>query len=99
MKKVLYSIALSIVLAPSAFADNKSSLSFDSYEWDFGAINAERGTVCHTFTLKNVSKNPVKIGKSIPSCECIKAVYPTVAINPGEVAKVMVAFSPSGASP
>ncbi|MBQ0047067.1 MAG: glycoside hydrolase family 3 C-terminal domain-containing protein [Prevotellaceae bacterium] len=97
MKKIFLSIAMGTLVGVSALAQSRS-LSFDAYEWDFGAINAERGTVCHTFTLKNVSKNPVKIGKSIPSCECIKAVYPTVAINPGEVAKVMVAFSPSGAS-
>lgn len=97
MKKILTYIALSALAAAPIMAQNKY-LAFDSYEWDFGNINAEKGTVCHTFTVKNISKSPVKIGKSIPSCECIKAHYPTEIISPGEVVKVMVAFSPSGAS-
>lgn len=81
-----------------ACAQKNAVVSFDSYEWDFGTIEAARGAVCHTFQFKNTSKMPVRISKAIPSCECIKAIYSNDFVKPGEVAKVMVAFSPSGAS-
>ncbi len=97
MKKIVYSIALSMAFIPVS-AVNRSSLSFDTYEWDFGAIDAAKGTVCHTFTFKNVSKAPVRIAKANASCECITAHYPSNAIKPGEEAKVLVAFSPNNAS-
>ena len=97
MKKIIYSIALSIAFIPAS-AGNRSSLSFDTYEWDFGAIDAAKGTVCHTFTFKNVSKAPVRIAKMNASCDCITARYPSNAIKPGEEAKVLLAFSPNNAS-
>ena len=97
MKKIIYSIALSMAFIPVS-AGNRSSLSFDTYEWDFGAIDAAKGTVCHTFTFKNVSKAPVRIAKTNASCDCITAHYPSDAIKPGEEAKVLLAFSPNKAS-
>ena len=99
MKKFTFLMVCSLLAATPTLAQlKKSPITFDRYEWDFGAINASKGTVCHTFTLQNTSKQPVQIGKSIPSCECIKAFYTTEQIQPGEVVKVMVAMSPSGAS-
>ena len=97
MKKIIYSIALSIAFIPAS-AGNRSSLSFDTYEWDFGAIDAAKGAVCHTFTFKNVSKAPVRIAKTNASCDRITALYPSNAIKPGEEAKVLLAFSPKKAS-
>ena len=99
MKKLTFLMVCSLMAATPSLAQlKKSPVTFDSYEWDFGAINASKGAVCHTFTLQNTSKMPVQIGKSIPSCDCIKAFYTTEEIQPGEVVKVMVAMSPSGAS-
>lgn len=98
MKKFnLYIVAIMIATSSIAAAQ-KRPVSFNSYEWDFGNISASKGTVCHTFTLKNNSNKPVKIGKDLPSCECIKAFYPTTAILPGEETKVMVAMSPAGST-
>ena len=87
-----------LATAPSLAQTKKSPVRFDTYEWDFGPVNTNNGTVCHTFTLHNISNATVQIGKAIPTCECIKAVCPTEVIHPGEVAKVMVALSPSGGS-
>jgi len=93
MKKVLLFIAMALFTANS-FAQKKSAVKFDAYEWDFGAVEVADGTVCHTFTFKNTSKQPVRIAKTIPSCECIKAFYADDDVAPGASAKVMVAFSP-----
>ena len=87
-----------LATAPSLAQTKKSPVRFDTYEWDFGPVNTNNGTVCHTFTLHNISNATVQIGKAIPTCECIKAICPTEVIHPGEVAKVMVALSPSGGS-
>jgi len=72
----------------------KSPVAFDRYEWDFGTVEAAEGTVCHTFTFTNKSKEAVKIDRDIPSCECIRAFYEDKTVEPGETAEVMVAFSP-----
>jgi len=93
MKKSLLCIAFALV-ACASFAQKKSAVKFDAYEWDFGTIEVVDGTVCHTFTFKNTSKQPVKIAKDIPSCECITAQYSADEVMPGESAKVMVALSP-----
>ena len=95
MKKIITSIfcALCIVTAVNAQA-KKSPVVFDKYEWDFGTIEAAEGTVCHTFTFTNTSKEAVKIAKDIPSCECVRAFYDDVTVAPGEKAEVMISFAP-----
>ncbi|WP_302330034.1 glycoside hydrolase family 3 N-terminal domain-containing protein, partial [uncultured Muribaculum sp.] len=95
MKKIILSCACAMLLAFPMEAQKKSAVSFDSYEWNFGKVNATEGAVCHTFTLKNKSKEPVSISKAIPSCECISAQYPTTPIAPGSTAEVMVVFTPA----
>ncbi|WP_304469114.1 DUF1573 domain-containing protein, partial [uncultured Muribaculum sp.] len=95
MKKIILSCACAMLLAFPMEAQKKSAVSFDSYEWNFGKVNAAEGAVCHTFKLKNKSKEPVSISKAIPSCECISVQYPTTPIAPGSTAEVMVVFTPA----
>ncbi len=96
MKKLPLFLTGLLLLSASVFA--KSPVKFDSYEWDFGKINPHKGTVCHTFTMKNTSGKEVKIGKINPSCECITAFYPSATLLPGEEMKVMVAVSPANSA-
>ena len=99
MKKLYIALIGLMLMAASIQAKTgKSPVKFDSYEWNFGTVDPEKGTVCHTFTMKNTSDKAVKIGKAIPSCECIEAFYPSEAIAPGEEVKVMVALSPDTSS-
>ena len=95
MKKLFVISFCAMLLAMPLYAQKKSPISFDSYEWNFGNVNAKAGTICHTFTFKNKSKAPVAIAKVNPSCECIQAQYPTDAVAPGELAEVLVVFTPS----
>lgn len=95
MKNLILLCVCAILLAvPASAQKKKSAVSFDSYEWDFGTLNAKEGAVCHTFMLKNNSKETVVIGKAIPSCECIFAQYSDAAVAPGETAEVRVVFDP-----
>ena len=84
-----------LLLAAPSFAQQKSAARFNHYEWDFGRIEAVDGAVCHTFTFRNVSKTPVVIARTIPSCECIQAICPDKAIAPGAEGKVMVVLAPA----
>ena len=84
-----------LLLAAPSFAQQKSAARFNHYEWDFGRIEAVDGAVCHTFTFRNISKTPVVIARTIPSCECIQAICPDKAIAPGSEGKVMVVLAPA----
>ena len=95
MKRIASLLMAALFFAASISATVwKSPLSFDSYQWNFGSINPSEGTVCHTFTFTNKSKETVAIFGDIPSCECISAFYDNDAVAPGESATVMIAYSP-----
>ena len=95
MKRIASLLMAALFFAASISAAVwKSPLSFDSYQWNFGSINPSEGTVCHTFTFTNMSKEAVTIFGDIPSCECIRAFYDNDAVEPGESADVMIAYSP-----
>ena len=95
MKKLLMIIFAGLLFAAPTFAQQKSAARFNQYEWDFGRIEAVDGAVCHTFTFRNISKTPVLIARTIPSCECIQAICPDKAIAPGAEGKVMVVLAPA----
>ena len=86
---------ITCLLTTAAMAQQKSAARFDNYEWDFGHIEAYNGAVCHTFKMRNVSKTPIIFGKTVTACDCIKAVCPDQAVEPGAEAKVLVVFSPA----
>ena len=95
MKKTLISLFCALCLIAATDAQTKKSpIVFDAYEWDFGTVESAEGTVCHTFTFKNNSKEAVKIDRDIPSCECVRAFYDDVTVEPGAEATVMISFNP-----
>ena len=95
MKKIILTLFCALGLIAASDAQNrKSPVVFDAYEWDFGTIEAAEGTVSHTFTFTNTSKEAVKIDRDIPSCKCIRAFYDDVVVEPGQKAEVMVSFAP-----
>ena len=94
MKRLTATLVCALCMFAAEAQNWKSPVAFDRYEWDFGTVEAAEGTVCHTFTFTNKSKEAVKIDRDIPSCECIRAFYEDKTVEPGETAEVMVAFSP-----
>ncbi len=99
MKRVLLCAALAALSWGNMMAqkNTKNAVTFDTYEWDFGTIEAANGAVCHTFTVKNNSKKPIKIAKTISSCDCITAHYANDEVMPGKTAEVMVTLNPKNA--
>ena len=95
MKRIITTIICAVCLIGAAQAQKaKSPVAFDKYEWNFGAIDPADGTVCHTFTFRNNSNEPVLISRDIPSCDCIRAFYDDDEVLPGEYAEVLIAYSP-----
>ena len=88
-------MACCLFMAASIHAQQNRLAKFDSYEWDFGHVEASLGAVCHTFHLRNISSSPLLFGKYVASCECVKAVFPQQPVPPGEEADVMVVFTPA----
>lgn len=72
-----------------------SPLLFDALEHDFGKINETDGVVEHTFTIANISKEPVRIDHVATSCGCTTAQYSTDPIAPGKMLEFTVAFNPA----
>ena len=95
MKRTVISLFCAVCMIAAVSAQTKKSpVVFDTYEWDFGTIEAAEGTVCHTFVFTNNSKEAVKIDRDIPSCKCVSAFYEDITVEPGQKAEVMVAFAP-----
>lgn len=95
MKRLLITIiSVLAVLTATDAQTKKSPIVFDAYEWDFGTVEAANGTVSHTFTFTNNSKEPVMIASDIPSCKCVRAFYDDNEVAPGEKATVMISFAP-----
>lgn len=91
MKRFLTTLSAVLFVLTGLYAQSsKSPLMFDEYDWDFGKTDALNGTVCHTFTFTNKSKQDVYIDRDIPSCECIRAFYEDKIIAPGETAKAEI---------
>ena len=95
MKKIIISLFCALCLIAATDAQTKKSpVVFDAYEWDFGTVDSANGTVSHTFTFTNKSKEAVKIAKDIPSCTCIRAFYEDTEVEPGQSAEVMISYAP-----
>lgn len=95
MKKNCFLLLIALLLSLPVTGASKRAVSFDSYSFDFGALNAKEGAVCHSFRLTNHSASPMVLSEAIPSCDCIMALLPDGPVAPGESAEVLVVFNPS----
>ena len=95
MKKYCLPVILSAVLMLTS-AGKQKEVSFDSYNHDFGTVNSKQGAVSHRFRLSNNGKTPVTVARTSPSCDCIQALIPESAIEPGQSADILVVLDPSG---
>ncbi len=77
-------------------AEEKKRIVFNTTEWDFGLIGSgQEGPVSHTFRMKNVSKESVKIGNLVPSCSCVIAKMSDKTLSPGEEGELEFILSPT----
>ena len=50
----------------------------------------------HRFKFTNTGERPLTINSAKTDCDCIKVVYPTTPIAPGESDEIIVKFNTSG---
>lgn len=61
---------------------------------NFGTIAEERGSVSHSFTLTNVSDQPMVILRVNTDCGCTTPTYDRTAVAPGDSIPIQITFNP-----
>ena len=90
---ILASLLLFFVL--TSFSQ-KSNISFDEREHNFGDIEEKGGKVSHKFTFTNNGKNPLRILSVKPSCGCTTPDWTKDEIKPGNQGYIIAEYNPKG---
>ena len=100
MKRTIISIFCAVALFTSVDAQTKKSpVVFDSYEWDFGTIDAAEGTVAHTFTFTNTGNADLHILQVASGCGCTTPKYTKKPVKPGKKGSIKVEYDATGRRP
>jgi hypothetical protein len=93
MKKLLIA-ALALVGFGTAQAQKKVSdvAKFDVETFDFGKVKVNVPATA-TFTITNISNQPILIETVTPACGCTKGDYTTAPIKPGATGKITAIFN------
>lgn len=94
MKK--YSILLVFFFVCLAVFSQKSVLSFEVKEHDFGKINEEVGKVTYEFDFVNKGNSPLVINRVQASCGCTTPEWTKEPIEPGKKGSITVTYSTTG---
>lgn len=89
-------ILFSLLTLFDAAAQDNPALKFNPVQWDFGAIEENRGSVSHNFTLTNISREPVTILHISTSCGCTTTEYSAKTVMPSATEQFTVSFDPRG---
>ncbi len=86
---------LFLVLCASVWAEegklSKARIFLPDARWDFGYV-PERGSVSHTFQVKNIGQDTLIIVRARPGCACTMAPLTKDRLAPGETAELEVIF-------
>ena len=94
MKKYSF-LLVSFFICMSVFSQ-KSVLSFELKEHDFGKINEEVGKVTYEFDFVNKGNSPLVISRVQASCGCTTPIWTKVPIEPGKKGSITVTYSATG---
>lgn len=71
---------------------------FDSDSHDFGVIRGD--SVCsHVFVVRNSGTAPLVLLAAHSGCSCTSCDFPAEPVQPGDSARLIVTFNPSGRMP
>ena len=100
ISKILLVLAVLLVGVASVSArkapGSKVGTEFSTLVFDFGTVNADKGSVEHKFIMTNTGTQPVAILTAVPSCGCTVADYSKKPIEPGEATTIKVKFNLAG---
>ena len=91
-----YSLASLLLFFVLTSFSQKSNISFDEREHNFGDIEEKGGKVSHKFTFTNNGKNPLKILSVKPSCGCTTPDWTKDEIKPGNQGYIIAEYNPKG---
>ena len=91
-----YSLAILLLFFVLTSFSQKSNISFDEREHNFGDIEEKGGKVSHKFTFTNNGKNPLRILSVKPSCGCTTPDWTKDEIKPGNQGYIIAEYNPKG---
>lgn len=94
MRRILViSLLLSFTFYAAAQRIFEGVASFDKTVHDFGKIKSGKGPMKCTFTLTNVSQEPLNIFAVLSSCGCTKVVWTRSEIAPGKTGSIEAEYA------
>lgn len=74
-------------------AEEERVIQFDEKIHDFGDVLESDGSLTHTFTFKNVYRDPIVVHNVVSSCGCTTPQWTREPIMPGKEGSIKVTFS------
>jgi hypothetical protein len=74
----------------------KSVISFDVKDHDFGKVNEEDGKIMYVFQFTNRGNAPLVVNKVQASCGCTTPSWTKEPVEPGKKGSIMVTYNPAG---
>jgi len=72
-----------------------AAIKFETNSYDFNKIDAGQ-KVAHSYTFKNIGREPLIISDVFTSCGCTAPSYPKKPVLPGEKSSIDIVFDSSG---
>ena len=91
-----YSLASLLLFFVLTSFSQKSNISFEESEHNFGDIEEKGGKVSHKFMFTNNGKNPLRILSVKPSCGCTTPDWTKDEIKPGNQGYIIAEYNPKG---
>ncbi len=91
-----YSLAILLLFFVLTSFSQKTNISFEESEHNFGDIEEKGGKVSHKFMFTNNGKNPLRILSVKPSCGCTTPDWTKDEIKPGNQGYIIAEYNPKG---
>lgn len=82
------------IMSPTLHAEAAKTLLADVSSYDLGKLSETDSPVSHTFRLRNVSGEPLRIKRVRTTCGCTAASYDSTLIASGEEVMITLTYNP-----
>ena len=82
------------IMNPTLHADAATLLLAEETSYDLGKLFESDSPVTRIFRLRNVSGTPLRIQRVRTTCGCTVSTFDTMAVTPGNEAKVALTYNP-----
>lgn len=96
MRQLTFLIFTFLLSSSLLLAQDKTKISVDKANHDFGLIKEEEGEVEHVFLVKNAGKTPLVIDRITTSCGCTLPEWSKDPVPPGGTKEIKIWYDPEG---